>query len=66
MVTLILGTVLLLIANFDRPFTGVLKLQPTAMLRTAADIDADYEESNHTTPPCDAERPLASRIHRDG
>jgi hypothetical protein len=65
LVTVIFATVLLLIANFDRPFSGVLKLAPTAMLRTAEDIDADYEETYRIKPPCDAHGgPVASRIHQ--
>jgi hypothetical protein len=64
---MIFATVLLLIANFDRPFSGVLKLEPTAMLRTAADIDADYEETYNIKPPCTANgQPIASRIHAHG
>ena len=55
LVTLIFGTVLLLIANFDRPFSGVLKLKPTAMTRTADDIGADYVDAYNTKPPCDAD-----------
>jgi hypothetical protein len=67
LVTMIFATVLLLIANFDRPFSGVLKLEPAAMLRTAADIDADYEDTYHLKPPCTADgHPITSRIHDDG
>ena len=67
LVTIIFGTVLLLIANFDRPFSGVLKLKPTAMLRAAADINADYEETYRVKAPCDAEgRPTIGRVHSHG
>jgi hypothetical protein len=54
LVTLIFAAVLLLIANFDRPFSGVLKLKPTTMQRTAKDIGHDYVVAFHTQPPCDA------------
>lgn len=53
LVTTIFAVVLLLIANFDRPFSGILKLEPTAMTRTAKDIGADYFEAFGAQPPCD-------------
>ena len=55
MVTVVFGIVLLLISNFDHPFSGVLKLKPTAMTRAAQDIGADYVEAFGTQPPCDAD-----------
>ncbi len=55
LVTVIFAVVLVLIANFDRPFSGVLKLKPTAMERTAADIGGDYVEAFAIKPPCDAD-----------
>lgn len=35
---------LALIRSLDRPYTGVLKIEPTAMAITAADITEDYED----------------------
>ena len=55
LVTAIFAVVLLLIANFDRPFSGILKLEPAAMTRTANDIAGDYREAYGANPPCDAD-----------
>ena len=53
MVTVLFSLVLLMIYNFDRPFSSVLALKPSAMEGTAADITEDYEEAYGTTLPCD-------------
>lgn len=45
--------VLALIHNFDRPFSGVLALEPVALQNTAADIGEDYANSYDAEPPCD-------------
>ncbi len=59
-VTLLFALVLLMIYNFDRPFSSVLALEPTAMHATADDIDADYEAAYRMPPPCDEQGvPLA-------
>lgn len=58
-VTVLFSMVLLMIYNFDRPFSSVLALKPTAMQKTEQDDGADYEDAFKTPPPCDAEgRPL--------
>ena len=63
MVTLLFALVLLMIYNFDRPFSSVLALQPSAMESTAEDITADYEEAYQTPLPCDDQgAPLATPV----
>lgn len=52
-VALLFAFVLALIHNFDRPFNGLLALEPVAMENTAADIGEDYADSYHAEPPCD-------------
>lgn len=54
-VTVLFALVLLMIHNFDRPFSGVLALAPTAMQRTEQDISEDYAEAFRAPLPCDAE-----------
>ncbi len=61
-VVLTFGVAMALIYNLDRPFSGVLAVQPTAMQTTAEDVGADYLD-DYGAPPCDEEgNPLADVI----
>jgi hypothetical protein len=51
-VTVLYWFVLSLIQNFDRPFTGMLALEPTSMQKTAWDIGQDYATTYNSEPPC--------------
>lgn len=63
LVTVLFALVLLLIYNFDRPFSGVLALQPSAMEGTEQDISADYAEAYKSPLPCDGKGvPLGSAV----
>ncbi len=44
-----------LVWNLDRPFRGMLAIEPTAMQTTADDIGADYVDGYGAQPPCDDE-----------
>ncbi len=61
--TLVVGlfaAVLLLISNFDRPFSGPLALEPSAMRNTEQDISDDYAAAYRVALPCDDQgNPLA-------
>jgi hypothetical protein len=62
-VTVLFGLVLFLISNFDRPYSGVLRLKPSAMRIVEQDVSEDYAEAYNTALPCDAEgRPLESAV----
>jgi hypothetical protein len=54
LVTAVFSIVLYLIADFDAPFKGVLKLNPTGISSVERDDTAAYQSLYHTTPPCDA------------
>lgn len=54
LVTAVFGIVLFLIADFDQPFRGVLKLEPTGMRAVERDAGRDYQAVYGTAPPCDA------------
>lgn len=54
-VTLLFSFVLVLIHNFDRPFSGVLALSSDAMQKTQQDISTDYADAYGTELPCDAQ-----------
>lgn len=45
---------LLLIRNLDRPFSGVLRLAPSAMQISAQQDGDDYAAAYHRRPPCDS------------
>lgn len=63
LVTLLFTLVLLMIYNFDRPFSSVVALKPSAMETTAQDVGADYAEAFGTALPCDGQgRPLESAV----
>lgn len=61
LVTVLFALVLLMIYNFDRPFSGVLALKPSAMEKTEQDDGADYAADYKSPLPCDEKgRPLRS------
>jgi len=61
LVTVLFALVLLMIYNFDRPFSGVLALKPSAMEKTEQDVGADYATVFRSPLPCDERgEPLAS------
>lgn len=52
-VTVLYWFVLSLIQNFDRPFTGMLALEPTSMQEAERDISQDYATTYNAEPSCD-------------
>jgi Protein of unknown function (DUF4239) len=54
-VTVLFAIVMLMIANFDRPFSGPLALDQSAMQSTERDDSADYLSSYGVKPPCDSD-----------
>jgi hypothetical protein len=53
-VAIVLVCSLALVRSLDRPYRGVLKIEPTAMQQTAADISADFDEDwGARRLPCD-------------
>jgi hypothetical protein len=53
LVLVVYAGLMTLIYTLDRPFSGFLAVEPTAIESTAADFGADYEESYDEPPPCD-------------
>lgn len=52
-VTLLFIATIGLLYNLDRPFSGVLAQEPTAMMDTAGDVSEDYVEAYKEPLPCD-------------